>query len=180
MSKVSVLRVPRFAEEAVERARLAVVPHRDRQAGRVPFVVLVGCVLLAGVAGLLMFNTHMQRKSFVVSALQAKADALHEQAQQLQLDLEKARDPQALAEWALTDGMVPPDSPAFLRLSDGAVIGKAAPSTGKNDFRVQAPPPYKPAVLDPAPVVVAPDADPAAPGPGAVTPDPGVTGEPGQ
>lgn len=158
MSRVSGLRVPRFAEEAILRARLSVVPRQDRAAGKVPFVILVGLVLLGGVVGLLMFNTHMQKSSFYVSSLQTKATDLHEQAQQMRLDLEKARDPQALAEWALANGMVPPDSPAFLRLSDGKVLGKAKPSTGENAFRVDTPAPGKPKSINPDPIVVAPPA----------------------
>lgn len=158
MSRVSSLRVPRFAEEAVQRARLSVVPRQDRAAGRVPFVILVGLVLLGGVLGLLMFNTNMQKTSFFISDLEAKAADLHQQAQQMRLELEKERDPQALAEWALSKNMVPPDSPAFLRLADGKVMGKVVPSTGVNSFRVESPAPGKPRVIDPKPIVVAPPA----------------------
>ena len=40
------------------------------QAARTPFVVLVIGLLVAGVVGLLMFNTHMQQASFRATALQ--------------------------------------------------------------------------------------------------------------
>ncbi len=72
-------RVPRFAEAAVERARLTVVPQRAlgrTQAARTPFAVLVIAMLVAGVVGLLMFNTNMQQASFQATALQNEAAAL--------------------------------------------------------------------------------------------------------
>ena len=120
------LRVPKFAEEAVGRARLAVVPRqRRRPAPRVPFVALVGIVLLGGVAGLLLFNTHMQKGSFHATALQQEATELHAREQQLRMELDALRDPQALAGKARDLGMVPADSPVFLDLATGKVIGEA-------------------------------------------------------
>lgn len=148
------LRLPRFAEEAVERARLTVVPRRRPAPPRVPFAILVGLVLLGGVVGLLMFNTHMQQNSFAVTAQQARASQLHAREQQLRLELDRLRDPQALAVAARRLGMLPPDSPAFLDLDTGRITGTAAPATGLNDFRFTAPDAVKPAALDPDPIVL--------------------------
>jgi hypothetical protein len=149
------LRVPRFAEDAVERARLVVVPRQRRgTAPRVPFVMLVGLVLLAGVAGLLMFNTHMQQTSFLLTARQSRADALHAQEQQLRLALDKLRDPQTLAERAVGMGMRPADSPSFLDLRSGRIIGGSTASTGVNDFAIDPPRASKPSVLKPDPVIL--------------------------
>ncbi len=155
MNQARNLRVPRFAEDAVERARLAVVPRQRRaSAPRVPFAILVGLVLLGGVAGLLFFNTHMQKNSFAATALQARATELHAREQQLRMELDNLRDPQSLAVWAKTHGMRPPDSPSFLDLSTGRIIGEARPTTSLDDFKVQAPLAAKPASLDPAPLVL--------------------------
>jgi cell division protein FtsB len=149
------LRVPRFAEEAVERARLAVVPRQRRQpAPRVPFAILVGIVLLAGVAGLLLFNTHMQKNSFTATSLEARASALHAQEQALRMQVDELRDPQRLAERARGMGMVPPDAPAFLDLSTGTIVGDADASTGVNAFGIHTPPAAKPGALKPTPVVL--------------------------
>jgi len=49
---------------------------------------------------------------------------------------------------------VPPSNPAFLRLSDGAVLGKPQPAGTTEDFRITPPPVGKPADLRPAPIVV--------------------------
>jgi cell division protein FtsB len=153
MSQARNLRVPKFAEEAVERARLAVVPRQRRQAApRVPFAILVGLVLLGGVAGLLLFNTHMQKSSFAATALQERADVLHAKEQQLRSEIDRLRDPQVLGQRAKEAGMLPPDSPAFLDLATGQIIGNPAPSTGVDDFVVHAPDASKPPVLNPTPV----------------------------
>jgi hypothetical protein len=155
MNQARNLRVPKFAEEAAERARLAVVPRqRQAEAPRVPFAILVGLVLLGGVAGLLLFNTHMQKNSFASTALQTRASELHAQEQQLRLELDNLRDPQALAEWAKDHGMRPPDSPVFMDLSTGRVIGDAKPSTNLDDFKVRPPDASKPASINPAPIVL--------------------------
>src|SRR5262245_44354576 len=140
------VRVPRLAEEAVERARLVVVPRqRRRSAPRVPFAILVGLVLLGGVAGLLLFNTHMQKGSFTATALQEQSDILDAREQQLRMELDAMRDPQRLAERARSMGMVPRGAPIFLRLSDGSVTGAPMPPTVEDDFAIGAPAARKPA-----------------------------------
>jgi hypothetical protein len=147
-------RVPRIAEAAVERARLTVVPRRRTRAARVPFVTLVSLLLVSGVAGLLLFNTSMQQASFAATAMEEKADVLDAREQSLQMDLERLRDPQRLAVQARAIGMVPPNSPAFLRLSDGKVLGNPTPALVEDGLRVAPLPTRKPPNLRPEPVIV--------------------------
>ena len=99
-------RLPRLAEAAVERARLTVVPRRRTRAPRVPFVTLVSLLLLGGVVGLLLFNTSMQQASFAATALEQQATNLSAREQTLQMELERLRDPQRIAEAAKRQGMV--------------------------------------------------------------------------
>jgi hypothetical protein len=148
-------RVPRFAEAAVERARLTVVPPRRAigrtQAARTPFAVLVIAMLVAGVVGLLMFNTNMQQASFTATALQQQVNTLTAKEQSLDMTLDALRNPQRLAIAAKKLGMVPPAQPAFIRL-DGTVLGAPAPATGENAVRINplptpAPPSLKRKVL---------------------------------
>jgi hypothetical protein len=130
-------RVPRFAEAAAERARLTVVPRSTgRRAARVPFVTLVSVLLVGGVAGLLLLNTSMQQVSFTATAMEQKASELQAQRQSLQMELDSLRDPQRVALQAKQMGMVPPASPAFIRLSDGKILGKATPATYADSIRV--------------------------------------------
>jgi hypothetical protein len=147
-------RVPRIAEAAVERARLTVVPRGRSRAARVPFVTLVSLLLVSGVVGLLLFNTSMQQASFTATAMEAKAAALDAREQSLQMDLERLRDPQRVAVKARSIGMVPPGSPAFLRLSDGKVLGNPAPAVAEDGIRVVPLPTRKPKNLRPDPVVL--------------------------
>jgi hypothetical protein len=151
-------KVPRFAEAAVERARLTVVPRprlgRSGRAARVPFVTLVSLLLVGGVAGLLFFNTSMQQASFTATALEQKAQVLDAQRQALQMELDTLRNPQRVALQARRMGMVPPASPAFIRLGDGRVLGDPLPATADDSFRVTALPTRKPANLRPRPFIV--------------------------
>ena len=150
-------RVPRFAEAAVERARLTVVPTRSMgrtQAARTPFAVLVLGMLALGVVGLLMFNTNMQQASFRATTLQAKVSALTAKEQGLNMELDSLRDPQRLATEAKHLGMVPPSQPAFIRLADGAILGNPAPATSADSVRINPLPPLKPAELAPRPIII--------------------------
>ena len=147
-------RVPRIAEAAVERARLTVVPRTPARAARVPFVVLVSLLLVGGVAGLLCFNTSMQQASFTATAMEDQAASLDAKQQSLTMELDALRDPQRVAVRAKEMGMVPPNAPAFIRLSDGKVLGKPVPASSQNAIRVLPLPTRKPKNLRPTPVVI--------------------------
>jgi hypothetical protein len=150
-------RVPRFAEAAVERARLTVVPPRRAigrtQAARTPFAVLVIAMLVAGVVGLLMFNTNMQQASFKATALQEQVNTLTAKEQSLNMTLDALRNPQRLAVAAKELGMVPPSQPAFIRL-DGKVLGAPVAATGADAVRINPLPTPKPASLKQKTVIV--------------------------
>lgn len=146
-------RMPRIAGAALERARLTVVPRRRARASTVPFLILVSMVLVGGVVGLLLFNTSMQQASFATSSLEDQAAILNAHEQSLQMELDRLNDPQVVAMRAQRMGMVLPATPAFLRLSDGKVIGQPAPGTRLNSLRLRPPAPVKPAALAPQPHV---------------------------
>ena len=153
-------RVPRIAEAAVERARLAVVPRRRTRAPRVPFVALVSLLLVSGVAGLLMFNTSMQQSSFTATALEQQSQILAAKEQSLRMELERLRDPQRVAQAAREMGMVPAANPAFIRLEDGKVLGTPTPAIAEDAVRITPLPTRKPKSLRPDPVIVrVPDTD---------------------
>ncbi len=139
-------RLPRIAEQAVQRARLTVVPRARSTAPRAPFVAVVVGLLLAGVVGLLMFNTSMQQSSFAAAELEEHDARLRAQRQELQMDLDRLRDPQRVAEQAQRLGMVPMLTPVFLDISDGSVVGEPTPAS-----------PYDRIRLRPQPAVVPPE-----------------------
>ena len=143
-------RLPRLAEAALERARLTVVPKRNRRRSNpVPFLVVVSMLAVGGIVGLLLFNTSMQQASFAATQLQSQADELQAQQQSLQLQLDQLRDPQTIALKAQRMGMVLPTSPAVLDLRTGKVLGSPAPATRADRLQLLAPPPVKPAELNP-------------------------------
>ena len=147
------IRVQRIAEAAVERARLTVVPRSRTRAARVPFVTLVSLILLAGVVGLLMFNTSMQQNAFKASALETQAAELRSQQQTLETEIDKFRDPQYIGEWAPKHGYVLPACPSFLMLGSGKVTGGGCAETG-DPFNPMTPPAKKPDVLVPEKKIV--------------------------
>ncbi len=147
-------RIPRIAEAAVERARLTVVPRGRTRAARIPFVALVSLLLVGGVVGLLLFNTSMQQASFATTALENQAESLSAQEQSLRTDLEQLRDPRRVAEEAQRMGAVPAPPPCFLHLNSGRVQGTCTPAVATSALPLGTPPPAKPDVLSPDPIIV--------------------------
>ena len=155
-------RLPRIAEVAVRRARLTVVPRpRTRpRAPRVPFVTLVTVLLLAGVVGLLLFNTSMQQASFRATALEEQAADLTAQEEALRTELQELRDPQHVAEQAHVRGMVIPTGAAcVVDLAGGGLSGTCAPAAADNKLPMNVPGPQPPAWVDPDPIRVRGDRD---------------------
>lgn len=154
-------RVTRIAQEAVDKARLTVVPRVRTRAPRVPFVTLVSLVLVGGIVGLLLFNTSMQQASFAASSLENEADVLAAREQTLRMELDELRNPQRVAEEAQKMGMVIPSAPVFLDLKTGKTSGVRTPATRENAIQLLPPAPVMPAILAPEPtVVVVPPAPP--------------------
>ncbi len=143
-----------LAGAALEKARLTVVPRARTRTSPLPFVTLVSFLLLAGVIGLLMFNTSMQQAAFTATTMEQQAATLDAREQTLRMELDVLRDPQRVALKAQRMGMVIPATPAFLRLADGKVLGTPTPATREDALRLLPRAPKKPAVLDPAPNIV--------------------------
>lgn len=109
---------------ALPRPRLTIVPRVAARAPRVPFVLLVVTILISGLVGLLLLNTALQRGAFVSTDLRQQSADLTIQQQRLELELADLSASQRVAQEAQKLGMVGNDSPAFLSLATGSVIGK--------------------------------------------------------
>lgn len=112
--------------------RLTVVPRGSVRPPRAPFVLLVAALLVCGLGGLLMLNTTLAQGSFRLQDLQSRATALAGEQQALNGQVALEGTPQRLAARASAFGMVPSTTPVFIRISDGAILGrpgaaKAAP-----------------------------------------------------
>ena len=148
-------RVP--ARPVARRPSLQLVPAPRTSAPRTRFVALVATLLVTGLLGLLMLNTTLARNAFTLHSLSAEARALADSEQTLQREVELLRSPQSLATRATGLGMVQAGPPAFLRLSDGAVLGATEPAAAPLTAAKPAPPAAKPAPpTKPSPAAVKP------------------------
>src|SRR4051812_45546930 len=122
-------RVRATAEQpaAAERQRpaLRVVPRRAAIAGRLPFAILVGGILGAGLVALLLLHTMAAQDAFRLHDLQRQAAELSDTQQQLQVAGQQMQAPAALAARARQLGMVPTGSISFVRLRSGRLGGGA-------------------------------------------------------
>ena len=110
--------------ERPTRPQLREVPPRPARAGRGLFFAVVGGVLTLGLVALLGINTLLAQGSFTVHDLEAEVAELGARESALQEEVADLAAPRRLAEKARSLGMVQAENPAFLRLSDGAVLGE--------------------------------------------------------
>ncbi|MFP5347740.1 MAG: hypothetical protein ACLGIA_12040 [Actinomycetes bacterium] len=121
----------RAATRGLERLsppRLRVVTPQPARRSRLPFVI--GCIalLVSSLIGLLVLNISLSRGAYQVHDLQVKAARLQEREQALAEELAYRAAPAQLSAQARALGMVPGGAPAFLRLSDGALLGSPQPA----------------------------------------------------
>jgi len=122
------------------RTVLTVVPVRAVAAQtRGPFAFAVVALLVAGLFGLLFLNTVLGKDSFHLHELRVQAVQLADTEQALIREVEALRAPGTLAQKATEMGMVQAGPPAFLRLSDGAVLGSTTPAEVPGDPEAAAP-----------------------------------------
>jgi len=153
---------------------LRVVPAAIRRTGSGVFAVLCMTLLAAGLVALLMMNTALASGIYQLKSLQNQSGTLTDQQEQLTQVVDDLRSPRNLANRAQQLGMVPAKSMAFVRLSDGSIIGTAQPA--KDDQRLNvvttpvAPPPAPPPAPASSPEATAPA--PAATAPATTNPTP--------
>ena len=115
---------------------LRVVPAAVGQPGNGLFAALCVLLLAGGLVGLLMLNTAMAEGSFTLHDLEATSGELTDTQEALTQAIDAQRSPGNLASRALELGMVPSGSAAFLRLSDGKVLGVAKAAKKDAGFTV--------------------------------------------
>lgn len=180
-SQTNAVAHPRWSREAARPtgrplAPLRVVPAAIRQSGSGLFAALCLVLLAAGLVALLMFNTALAQGTFQLRDLQSTSGTLTDTQEQLTQGVDDLRSPSSLAGKAQALGMVPATSMAFIRLSDGALIGVAQPAKAQQRLNVvTSPTPAPPAPVAPA-APVATLAAPAAPAP--ATPAPATPAAP--
>ena len=124
---------------------LRVVPGKAGHPGSAVFAAFCMLLLIGGLMALLMLNTSMAEGSFTLHKLQATSGQLTDTEEALTAAIDAQKAPANLASRAAKLGMVPADSAAFLRLSDGAVLGVAKPAKKRPGFTVVTAPQARPA-----------------------------------
>ena len=119
--------------------RLHVVTGASPRRGGASFGIICGILLSAGLIGLLLLNTALAQGSFTLHDLRATSDQLTDTQEALNQSLAVSKSPANIASKAVSMGMVPAQSAAFLRLSDGKVIGVAEPAKETSGFTVVEP-----------------------------------------
>jgi hypothetical protein len=127
-------RAPQRRQASTQQLR--VVPGAAGHPGNGVFAALCMALLVGGLVVLLMLNTSMAEGSFTLHRLQATSGELTDTEHALTAAIDAQRSPANLAARAASLGMVPADSAAFLRLSDGAVLGVAKPAKKQPGFTV--------------------------------------------
>lgn len=113
------------------RPQLRIVsPLRPERASRGVFALVVVGMLIVGMIVVLVINTALAQGAFTVSELQSQQTALAQQEQALSQVVAAASAPHALEKAARAMGMVPSQSPVFLKVPSGKVLGKPQAAPG--------------------------------------------------
>jgi hypothetical protein len=145
--------VPRTATRrhpASRRLRVVSAAAAEPRGGL--FATMCVLVLAGGLMAVLALNTALAQGSFELHDLQARSGELADAQEALSQAVDAERAPAEVARRARALGMVPADSPAFLRLSDGTILGVAKAAHRDPDFAV---------VTAAAPTLAATQASPA-------------------
>lgn len=121
---------PQGGPQERSRPKLRLAPPVPVAVAQTPFVVLVIMVVIAGVLGILVLNTKINQNAFQLDALHDKQIELDLRQQQLEQKIADHESPGSLAAAAKKLGLVKPDTPAFILLPDGKIIGVPKPATG--------------------------------------------------
>ncbi|MCW2831134.1 MAG: hypothetical protein JWP31_1826 [Aeromicrobium sp.] len=127
--------VPRFSPEGAKAVGLKLVRPVRSRARRAPFVVVVLTLLSVGLVGLIIMSTVLQAQAFESAKLDRQVAELETQRQALARDVDQLQSPAHVAQRAMQAGMVRNTNPAFLRLSDGKVLGEPEPAEATNSIR---------------------------------------------
>lgn len=125
--------------DTVATPRLRVAPPAPINAPRAPFIALVVAVVVAGVLGILLINTRTAENSFELDTLQQQQADLDARQQALENEIAANNMPGSLDAAARRQGLVKADSPAYIRLPDGKIIGVPKPGRGEPAVTAQDP-----------------------------------------
>jgi len=120
-----------------QRPKLRLAPPPPVSGLRVPFMVMILVLVIAGVVGILALNQKSNENAFKLDKLRAEQAKLDRQEQNLDEQIAERESPGNLAAAARKLGLVPAGAPAFIRLPDGRIIGVPQPADGQPSITSQ-------------------------------------------
>lgn len=123
---------PSSPAQRAQLRQVEAVPPRDQRRARprIVYALTASAGMAAIVIAQLLLSVGISQGAYEISTLQASQVELGRTAESLSEDLVKVSSPQNLAANAAALGMVSNSSPAYLRLSDGAVLGAPGAAAG--------------------------------------------------
>ncbi len=149
--------VPTRREAVLRRLRLVESPTRRRRP-RVAYAIVAVAGALAIGAAQMSLSILTTETTYDISRLASEQRSLTWQKQILHDDLAGLSSPQFLAANATALGMIINESPSYLRLSDGALLGTSAPAVGASSVDALSRAAVPNALITDTPLVTDPDA----------------------
>ena len=109
---------------------LTLVPPLRSTVSTVGFSLIIMALVALGMGLVMVVTTSVAAQSKELSGLRAEATLLEYRAASLTTQLQTTSNAGGLAMRAADLGMVPNPYPAFIRLSDGAILGEPTPVIG--------------------------------------------------
>lgn len=108
-----------------------VAPLRPERASRGVFALVVTGVLGLGLVGMLLINTTVAQGAYTLSELKGQQQELNQALATLTEQVEAAGAPAILEANARALGMVPSETPVFIEVPDGRILGKPKAAPGQ-------------------------------------------------
>lgn len=104
----------------------------ERQAPKLRYVVLMISGIFAILGVQLLLSIQVSGGAYQISSLRSEVRASQQTQQIVSEEISALIAPDTLANLATSMGMVPDNNPAYLRLSNGAVLGEPLPAAGSS------------------------------------------------
>ncbi len=123
----AITRSRQIVAEKSSRGVLRLVPELNagEKADRKTFVIFLSIIGAVGLLMLLVINTMLAQDAFELRRLQAQATTLSDQREAVMRQIDFASSPEELAARAISEGMVPSQSPRFLSLNSSPLNSTA-------------------------------------------------------
>jgi hypothetical protein len=108
-----------------------VAPLRPERASRGVFALVVTGVLGLGLVGMLLINTTVAQGAYTLSELKGQQQELNQALATLTEQVEAAGAPAILEANARALGMVPSETPVFIEVPNGRILGKPKAAPGQ-------------------------------------------------